>query len=92
MSIVLREGEDALPLGARLPLPPPQAWLLEQARGTCVLQVSPGYAHEITTPEGGWRMDPLLGDRSFVLSGIINGMRDDEWSPLTDVHLAANYE
>lgn len=56
-----------------------------------ILTVSPGYAHEITTPEGGWRMDPLLGERGYVLGGVVNGMRDDEWSPESDIHLAVNY-
>lgn len=46
------------------------------------VQVSPGYANEITTPEGGWRMEGILSDRQSVVNGIVNGMRFDEWSPV----------
>ena len=55
------------------------------------LQVSPGYAHEITTPEGGWRMEGILSDRQSVVNGVINGMRFDEWSPEADEHIHTNY-
>ncbi|CAI5521567.1 unnamed protein product, partial [Closterium sp. Naga37s-1] len=34
-----------------------------------IVTVSPGYAWEITTVEGGWGLDGLLRGRSFVLNG-----------------------
>ncbi|GBF98815.1 soluble starch synthase chloroplastic [Raphidocelis subcapitata] len=56
-----------------------------------LLTVSPGYSTEITTYLGGWGLEGLLGARQPVLSGIVNGIDEDEWDPSTDVHLARNY-
>lgn len=39
-----------------------------------LLTVSPGYAGEIQTPQGGWGLEYLIGSRSFVLNGIVNGI------------------
>lgn len=56
-----------------------------------VPKVSPGYAFEITTPEGGWNMDGILRERGYVLNGILNGIEPSEWSPENDKHIAMNY-
>jgi starch synthase len=56
-----------------------------------VVAVSPNYAREITTPEGGFGLDPLLRERGDALIGVLNGIDDSEWDPSTDRHLAATY-
>jgi len=68
--------------------------LLQAAVKTCdrVLTVSPNYANEIQTPEGGFGMATVLQQKaaSMRLGGILNGV-SDEWSPITDPHIAQNY-
>lgn len=54
--------------------------------------VSPGYAQEIQTPEGGMGLDGLLRWRSARLSGILNGIDTAHWNPASDPHLAAPYD
>lgn len=44
-----------------------------------VVAVSPGYAWEIRTQEGGQKMDWLFRERSFHTNGILNGIDVDEW-------------
>jgi len=56
-----------------------------------VVAVSPNYAAEITTPEGGFGLDGPLRDRGDRLVGILNGIDTDEWDPQTDRHLEATY-
>jgi starch synthase len=53
--------------------------------------VSPTYAAEILTPEGGAELDALLHHRAGDLTGILNGIDAAEWDPATDPHLAAHY-
>ena len=53
--------------------------------------VSPSYAEEILTPEGGMGLDGLLRGRSGDLHGILNGLDTADWNPETDPHLAANF-
>jgi len=53
--------------------------------------VSEGYAREIRTPAYGWGLDGVLRDRAGVLSGILNGVDYEEWSPDNDPHLPATY-
>ncbi|GAB0117245.1 glycogen synthase GlgA [Acidisoma sp. 7E03] len=57
-----------------------------------VTTVSPSYAAEITTPEGGMGMDGLLRARGSALSGILNGIDTTVWNPATDGALAATYD
>ena len=56
-----------------------------------VVTVSPGYAWEIQTPEGGWGMEGLLGGRAYALNGVLNGIDGTEWSPESDPHLPRRY-
>ncbi len=47
-----------------------------------VSTVSPRYAWEITTPEGGCGLDSLLRSRGVI--GILNGIDTNYWNPATD--------
>ncbi len=56
-----------------------------------VVTVSPTYAREIVTREGGSGLDSWLADRGDRLVGIRNGIDTDAWDPSTDPYLAAAY-
>lgn len=56
-----------------------------------ITTVSPTYAVEIRTPEGGMGLDGLLRHRAAAVSGILNGLDTQEWDPATDPHLAARF-
>lgn len=58
-------------------------------KGGCVYAdaistVSPSYASDITTPEGGEGLDGLLSARRDSLYGIVNGIDYDDFNPMTD--------
>jgi starch synthase len=53
--------------------------------------VSPSYAREIQTPEQGCGLDGLLRHRAAQLTGILNGVDAEVWSPGHDAALAAPY-
>ncbi|MCP5120639.1 MAG: glycogen synthase, partial [bacterium] len=53
--------------------------------------VSRRYSQEIRTAEYGHGLDSLLRERSAVVSGILNGVDYEEWDPVADPHIAANY-
>ncbi len=53
--------------------------------------VSQRYAAEIQTADYGCGLDELLADRSKELSGIVNGIDYDIWSPAADEMIAASY-
>jgi starch synthase len=53
--------------------------------------VSPTYAREIQTHEGGAGLDALLRHRAKDLHGILNGIDVEAWDPSRDRHLAARY-
>ena len=53
--------------------------------------VSPTYAREIMTYEGGAGLDGLLRHRQRDLHGILNGLDYDEWNPGADDRLAAPF-
>ena len=56
-----------------------------------ITTVSPTYAQEICTPEGGMGLDGLLRARGSDLSGILNGIDTGIWNPQTDERLPATY-
>jgi starch synthase len=57
-----------------------------------ITTVSPTYAEEIKTPEGGMGLDGLLRHRASVLRGIRNGIDDHAWNPADDAHLPAPFD
>ena len=54
--------------------------------------VSPGYAHEVLTPQCGHGFQGLLAGRAEQLTGILNGIDYDVWNPATDTHLPAHFD
>jgi starch synthase len=56
-----------------------------------VSTVSPSYAAEITTDEGGMGLGGLLKARAKRLVGILNGIDVDVWNPETDPDISARY-
>jgi starch synthase len=59
---------------------------------TLVTTVSPRYAREIQTQEGGEGLDGVLRDRGGDLIGILNGIDDEAWNPETDKYIAAHFD
>ncbi len=57
-----------------------------------ITTVSPTYAEEVCTPEGGMGLDGLLRARRAFLSGIVNGIDTTVWDPSSDRHLATTYD
>lgn len=53
--------------------------------------VSPTYAREMLTPEGGHGLDGFLAHRARHFHGILNGLGEEQRSPHTDKSLAATY-
>lgn len=60
------------------------------AHATLVSTVSPRYAMEIQTKEGGEGLDGLLRARGDTM-GILNGIDDEIWDPSRDLHIARAY-
>jgi starch synthase len=52
-----------------------------------ITTVSPTYAKEILSDEGGMGLAGLLRERSCDLSGILNGIDTSVWDPATDPHI-----
>ena len=57
-----------------------------------VISVSPHYAAEITTDEGGFGLAGLLREKGERLAGILNGIDTDEWNPATDPNLSVRFD
>jgi len=56
-----------------------------------ITTVSPSYAEEILTAEYGSELEGFLLQHTQKLSGIVNGLNIEEWDPLTDKAIEANY-
>jgi starch synthase len=56
-----------------------------------VTTVSPTYAEEITTPEGGEGLSGLMSEKRDCLYGILNGIDYEEFNPQTDPYIAVNF-
>ncbi len=59
---------------------------------SAVTTVSPTYAREIQTPEGGGGLDGALRARAEALVGIVNGVDYAVWNPATDPSVVARYD
>ena len=59
---------------------------------TAINTVSPTYAREIMTPEGGNGLDGLLRARRDDVHGILNGLDTEVWDPATDGRLAQTFD
>jgi starch synthase len=57
-----------------------------------ITTVSPTYAAEICTPEGGMGLDGLIRGRADRLVGILNGIDVTTWDPARDPLIATPYE
>lgn len=57
-----------------------------------VIAVSPTYAKEIQTPEGGYNIDCTIRDNSYKLIGILNGLDYEEFNPKTDKGIPKNFD
>ncbi len=56
-----------------------------------ITTVSPSYADEICTPEGGMGFDGLLRARGDAVRGVLNGIDIQAWNPATDKALAQTF-
>jgi starch synthase len=57
-----------------------------------ITTVSPTYAKEIQSDEGGMGLGGLLRTRSGDINGILNGIDTSVWDPSTDTYLASCYD
>ncbi len=57
-----------------------------------IVAVSPHYADEIVTLEGGFGLDEPLRNRADDLIGILNGIDTDVWDPANDPLIAAPFD
>ncbi len=58
---------------------------------TIVSTVSPKYAREIQTADGGEGLDGILKARGADVLGVLNGIDEDAWDPANDRHIAAPF-
>jgi starch synthase len=67
-------------------------WLKEGLfHADAVSTVSPTYAQEICTANGGYGLDPVLRARADGVTGILNGVDYESWNPASDKLLPARY-
>ncbi len=53
--------------------------------------VSPGYARETKTPQGGYGLAPYLNNKGDDYVGILNGVDYNDWNPEKDERIPAKY-
>jgi len=56
-----------------------------------ITTMSPTYAEEIKTAEGGFGLEGVFQERASSLVGILNGADYDVWNPQTDALIAKTY-
>ena len=56
-----------------------------------ITTVSKKYSHEIQTTEFGFGLEGVLRNRASTVTGILNGVDYDEWSPQTDKFAATTF-
>jgi len=56
-----------------------------------ITTVSRKYSQEIQTSEFGFGLEGVLRDRASTVTGILNGVDYDEWSPETDKFIVSKY-
>jgi starch synthase len=56
-----------------------------------ITTVSRKYSQEIQTPEYGFGLEGVLRSRAATVTGILNGVDYNVWSPETDTFIAARY-
>jgi starch synthase len=56
-----------------------------------ITTVSRKYSQEIQTTEFGFGLEGVLHDRAATVTGILNGVDYDEWSPQADKFIVARY-
>ena len=56
-----------------------------------ITTVSRKYSQEIQTAEYGFGLEGVLRDRAATVTGILNGVDYDEWSPQTDKFVTAKF-
>src|ERR1700726_15991 len=56
-----------------------------------ITTVSKKYSQEIQTAEYGFGLEGVLRDRAATVTGILNGVDYDEWSPQADKFIVAKY-
>jgi starch synthase len=61
------------------------------AAADMITAVSPTYANEIRSREGGVGLDSFLNARGDRVVGILNGVDTSVWNPAHDTHLPAHY-
>lgn len=59
---------------------------------TRITTVSPRYAREIQTADGGYGLDGVLRSRARDLRGIVNGIDESVWDPAKSPFLAARFD
>jgi starch synthase len=57
-----------------------------------ITAVSPTFADEIRSEDGGFHLDGMLRARGAAVVGILNGVDTRVWNPRTDGRIPANYD